>query len=183
MLNAITTHFVGLDVHQATISIAVADPGRGEPRIGPTIPNDFKTLLKSLKRLGELDHLMCCAKPKRVDVGARFAAKRPTVRCRRLDGTDGRAIEHQLGPSPSRSPSQGKMNRHQFPLDTNFPSRKNEPTPISPPKEKNEPTPISPDTNFPHDTNSPTVSSHHKFTRSSFCHPAARLSAQGSGPG
>jgi transposase len=60
MLNTITTHFVGLDVHQATITIAVADPGRGDPRVMPTIPNDFKTLIKALKRLGDLNHLMCC---------------------------------------------------------------------------------------------------------------------------
>ena len=60
MLNDITTHFVGLDVHQATIAIAVADPGRGEPRILPTIPNDFKTLIRALRKLGDLDYLMCC---------------------------------------------------------------------------------------------------------------------------
>jgi transposase len=60
MFNDITTHFVGLDVHQATIAIAVADPGRGEPRILPTIPNDFKTLIKALRKLGNLNYLMCC---------------------------------------------------------------------------------------------------------------------------
>ena len=60
MLNAITTHFVGLDVHQATDEHRRSRSGEGEPQMGPTIPNDFKTLMKSLKRLGELDHLMCC---------------------------------------------------------------------------------------------------------------------------
>ena len=49
MLDTITTHFVGLDVHQATIAIAVADPGRGDPRVMPTIPNDFKTLMEGVR--------------------------------------------------------------------------------------------------------------------------------------
>ena len=60
MLDTITTHFVGLDVHQATIAIAVADPGRGDPRVMPTIPNDFKTLMKSLRRLG-ISIIWCAA--------------------------------------------------------------------------------------------------------------------------
>lgn len=81
MLNAITTHFVGLDVHQATISIAVADPGRGEPQIGPTIPNDFKTLMKSLKRLGELDHLMCCYEAGPTGYGLYRQFKKAGIRC------------------------------------------------------------------------------------------------------
>jgi transposase len=59
MLNNITTHFVGLDAHQAIVAIAVADPGREFPRILPTIPNDFKTLIKVLKKLGDLNRLIC----------------------------------------------------------------------------------------------------------------------------
>jgi transposase len=81
MLNAITTHFVGLDVHQATIAIAIAEPGRGDPRIGPTIPNDFKTLMKSLRRLGDLDHLMCCYEAGPTGYALYRRLKKAGVRC------------------------------------------------------------------------------------------------------
>ena len=81
MLNTITTHFVGLDVHQATIAIAVADPGRGDPRVMPTIPNDFKTLMKSLKRLGNLDHLVCCYEAGPTGYGLYRQFKKAGVRC------------------------------------------------------------------------------------------------------
>ena len=60
MNNPNTTRYVGLDVHKDTIAIAVADPGRGDPEVKPTIPNDFTTLMKALRRLGDLDKLMCC---------------------------------------------------------------------------------------------------------------------------
>ena len=60
MNNPNTTCYVGLDVHKDTIAIAVADPGRGDPEVKPTIPNDFTTLMKALRRLGDLDKLMCC---------------------------------------------------------------------------------------------------------------------------
>ena len=46
------------------------------------------------------------AKGRRADGGTRFVAQRPTVRYRRLDGKDGRAIEHRVSPSPQRSPPQ-----------------------------------------------------------------------------
>ena len=80
-MNTITTHFVGLDVHQATITIAVADPGRGDPRVMPTIPNDFKTLIKALKRLGELDHLMCCYEAGPTGYGLYRRFKKAGIRC------------------------------------------------------------------------------------------------------
>src|SRR6266545_23486 len=49
--------FVGLDVHAESIAIAVAEPGRGEPRVLSTIPNDTAMLLKRLRRLGRVK---CC---------------------------------------------------------------------------------------------------------------------------
>lgn len=49
--------FVGLDVHADSIAIAVADPGRGEPGLLATIPNDTVLLLKRLRRLGAVK---CC---------------------------------------------------------------------------------------------------------------------------
>jgi transposase len=52
-----TVRFVGLDVHADSIAIAVAEPGRGEPAILAVIPNDLKTLLKRLRRIGPVK---CC---------------------------------------------------------------------------------------------------------------------------
>lgn len=49
--------FVGLDVHAASIVIAVAEPGRGEPGQLVTIANDTAQLLKRLRRLGRVK---CC---------------------------------------------------------------------------------------------------------------------------
>ena len=49
--------FVGLDVHADSIAIAVAEPGRGEPAVAATIPNDTAMLLKKLRRLGAVK---CC---------------------------------------------------------------------------------------------------------------------------
>jgi transposase len=52
-----TVRFVGLDVHADSIAIAVAEPGRGEPDLLATIPNDTARLLKRLRRLGQVK---CC---------------------------------------------------------------------------------------------------------------------------
>jgi len=49
--------FVGLDVHADSIAIAVAEPGRGEPEVLATIPNDTRKLLKRLRALGKVK---CC---------------------------------------------------------------------------------------------------------------------------
>lgn len=52
-----TVRFVGLDVHADSITIAVAEAGRGEPAVLATIPNDTGLLLKRLRRLGRVK---CC---------------------------------------------------------------------------------------------------------------------------
>jgi len=52
-----TVRFVGLDVHADSIAIAVAEPGRGEPGMLTTIPNDTVMLLKRLRKLGLVK---CC---------------------------------------------------------------------------------------------------------------------------
>jgi transposase len=49
--------FVGLDVHAASIAIAVAEPGRGEPGQLAVIANDTALLAKRLRRLGKVK---CC---------------------------------------------------------------------------------------------------------------------------
>lgn len=50
---------VGLDVHKETIAIAVAE-GTLPAKILSSIPNDLATLLKSLRRLGPPETIICC---------------------------------------------------------------------------------------------------------------------------
>ena len=52
--------YVGLDVHKDTITVAVADEGRGDSRVVATIPNTTVALLKQLQRLGRWENLRCC---------------------------------------------------------------------------------------------------------------------------
>ena len=51
---------VGLDVHKATIAVAVADEGRGEVRKYGTITNSPAAVAKLVKRLGSAERLVCC---------------------------------------------------------------------------------------------------------------------------
>ncbi len=51
--------FVGLDVHAATIAVAVADRD-GEVRSLGTIPNEPAALRRCLKKLGPLEQLRVC---------------------------------------------------------------------------------------------------------------------------
>jgi transposase len=55
-----TLRYVGLDVHKATIAIAVAEGQGGEPQILSTIPNEPSILLKHLGRMGPPESLHCC---------------------------------------------------------------------------------------------------------------------------
>jgi transposase len=52
--------YVGLDVHKATIAVAVADAGRGEVRKYGTITNSPEAVAKLVKRLGPAERLVCC---------------------------------------------------------------------------------------------------------------------------
>ena len=52
--------FVGWDVHQDSISVAVAESGREPARLLETIPADELTLLKVLDRLGPKSRLRVC---------------------------------------------------------------------------------------------------------------------------
>jgi len=47
--------YVGLDVHNASISVAVAEPGRGEVRALGTIPNTSDAVTKLMQTLGPGD--------------------------------------------------------------------------------------------------------------------------------
>jgi transposase len=52
--------YVGLDVHKATIAVAVADEGRGEVRKYGTIRNSPEAVLKLVRTLGSAERLVCC---------------------------------------------------------------------------------------------------------------------------
>ena len=49
---ASVTRFVGLDVHQDTIVIAVADAGREAPKVIGTVPHEAGAIKKALGKLG-----------------------------------------------------------------------------------------------------------------------------------
>jgi transposase len=51
---------VGLDVHKETITLAVAEEGKGDPAVLGTIRNDWTSLWKQLRRLGPKESLRCC---------------------------------------------------------------------------------------------------------------------------
>jgi transposase len=51
--------FVGLDVHQETISVAVAEEGQAAARFVATIPNEPKAVRQLLRRLGSAKQLRC----------------------------------------------------------------------------------------------------------------------------
>ncbi len=46
-----TVRYVGLDVHKASITIAVAEPDRAPAQLYTTVANDWPQLCKALKRL------------------------------------------------------------------------------------------------------------------------------------
>lgn len=52
--------YVGLDVHKATIAVAVADEGRGEVRPYGTIKNTPAAVAQLVKKLGPAEQLECC---------------------------------------------------------------------------------------------------------------------------
>lgn len=70
--------FVGLDVHADTISIAVAEPGRGEPAWLATIAHDIPTLLKRLRRLGSPK---CCYEAGPTGFGLQRALTAAGIEC------------------------------------------------------------------------------------------------------
>ncbi|RIV26426.1 hypothetical protein D2Q93_04450 [Alicyclobacillaceae bacterium I2511] len=54
------TKFVGLDVSKESISVAVADVGRGAPRYFGSIPNTSEAIRKLIGQLGKGVHLEVC---------------------------------------------------------------------------------------------------------------------------
>lgn len=54
------TKFIGLDVSKESISVGVADAGRGEPRFHGNIPNKPEAIRKLMKKLGAPEKLHVC---------------------------------------------------------------------------------------------------------------------------
>jgi transposase len=54
------TKFVGLDVHKATITVAVADAGGGDARALGTIPHQPESIARLVRKLGPAARLVCC---------------------------------------------------------------------------------------------------------------------------
>jgi transposase len=54
------THYVGLDVHANSISVAVAPAGGGEVRSLGVVVNEIGALLKLLKKVGEIRKMKVC---------------------------------------------------------------------------------------------------------------------------
>ena len=52
--------FVGMDVHQETVALAVAAGDGGEPRFLGSVPNTPQKLRKRLLAIGPMDQLRCC---------------------------------------------------------------------------------------------------------------------------
>ncbi len=52
-MNDANTIFVGLDVHKDAIAVAVAEPGRSQPRFVGTVENDLAQLIKALGRIAK----------------------------------------------------------------------------------------------------------------------------------
>jgi transposase len=55
-----TTHYVGLDVHKDSITVAVAEAGRESARVAATVRHEMKALGKVLARLGPPQGVSCC---------------------------------------------------------------------------------------------------------------------------
>lgn len=75
------TRFVGLDVHADSITIAVAEEGRGEARHVGRIANDLTRLLKALDRLGERSELQCVYEAGPTGYGLQRALAKAGVDC------------------------------------------------------------------------------------------------------
>ena len=75
------TRFVGLDVHADSITVAVAEEGRGEARHVGRFPNDLSRLMKALDRLGPRATLSCAYEAGPTGYGLQRALSRAGILC------------------------------------------------------------------------------------------------------
>lgn len=54
------TKYLGLDTHKATVAVAVAKEGGGEPDFLGTIPNTTEAIARLVRRLGPVDNMYVC---------------------------------------------------------------------------------------------------------------------------
>jgi transposase len=73
--------FVGLDVHKASIAIAVADGDGSAPETVATIPNDTSALLKRLRKLAVGGKVQCCYEAGPTGFGLQRALQAAGVEC------------------------------------------------------------------------------------------------------
>lgn len=73
--------FVGLDVHKASICVAVADEGAGAPAVLCTVPHDIGHLVKRLKALGKGAEVRCAYEAGPTGVGLSRALKKAGFEC------------------------------------------------------------------------------------------------------
>ena len=52
--------YIGLDVHKATIAVAVAESGTGAARSRGTINHQPEAVAKLIRKLGPVEQLRCC---------------------------------------------------------------------------------------------------------------------------
>lgn len=75
------THFVGLDVHKDSISLAVAKRGREPAEPYGRIPNDGIKLLKKLDKLGRRQQIVCCYEAGPTGYGLHRYLRSAGIRC------------------------------------------------------------------------------------------------------
>lgn len=75
------TRFIGLDVHADSITVAVAEEGRGEARHVGKFPNDLTRLLRALDRLGQRSTLRCAYEAGPTGYGLQRALTKAGVHC------------------------------------------------------------------------------------------------------
>lgn len=73
--------YVGLDVHAESVSVAIAEAGRGEVRFIGTLPNDGAVIVKALRKLGDLGRVKACYEAGPCGYGLYWALTEAGVDC------------------------------------------------------------------------------------------------------
>ena len=140
------TRFVGLDVHAASISIAVASERDPASYVGK-VPNDFQRLLRALERFGPRESLDCVYEAGPTGYGLKRSLAEHGIRCEviapskmpkaagdrvKTDRIDAERLAHQHRcgnlvtvhvPAWSRQGSSHPSEASETPTTTHWPSR------------------------------------------------------------